>query len=113
MCPQIPVTQISTHPLRSVPSKWKGQILLVCRKCERKLKHSDAKPLKLKKALKKLAKGDSDPSLFHVISVGCMDLCPKDAITVCTQAQLAQTPPGLTILRDSEDVAELYRQSKG
>jgi predicted metal-binding protein len=104
--------QTPTTPLRFYPSHWKGQVLLVCRKCERKLKHSDAKPLKIKKSLKKLAKEDPNPTLLHVISVGCMDLCPKDAVTVCTQAQLAQTPPGLTIVRNAEDIAELYRQSK-
>jgi hypothetical protein len=101
------------HSLRLYPSKWSGPILLVCRKCEKKLKEADAPHrLKIKKSLKRLARQDADPHPIQVIATGCMDLCPKDAVTVCPLFQLNQAKPGLIILRTQEDVATLYKQCK-
>jgi predicted metal-binding protein len=104
-------TPVEPKKLRSYPAKWKGSPLLVCSKCQRKLKHSNHS-LKLKKALKSLAKTDPTPHRLHIISVPCMKLCPKGGITVCTQQQLATTPPTVTIVYTEEDAAELYRRSK-
>jgi predicted metal-binding protein len=102
----------SATNLRSYPARWKGLPLLVCSKCQRKLKGSAGHPLKLKKALKKLAKNDSEQTKLHVISVPCMKLCPKGGITVCTQEQFGETPPMVTILYTEDDVAGLYEQCK-
>ena len=103
---------LASEGLRVYPAKkWKGQALLVCGKCERKLKGSDD-AVKVKKVLKKLAKGDLEPVEIQVIRVGCMDLCPKRGVAVCTQAGLRMTPPGLNILWSKGDVRAMYEEVK-
>jgi predicted metal-binding protein len=86
--------------------------VLVCSKCQRKLKGSGDHPLKLKKELKKLAKNDPDRLKLHVISVPCMKLCPKGGVTVCTPQQFSQTPPTVTIVYTEADAASLYQICK-
>ncbi len=98
--------------LRVYPAKkWKGQALLVCGKCERKLKGSGSE-LKVKKVLKRLAKRELKPIDFQLIRVGCMDLCPRGGVAVCTQAGLGMMPPGLNILWSKWDVKELYERCR-
>jgi hypothetical protein len=99
----------STDSLRLYPSRFTGPVLLVCRKCEKKLKKSGT-PLKVKKSLKNLARRDADPNPIQTISTGCMDLCPKGAVTVCPPLQLTQTAPRLMILRTQQQIATLYEQ---
>ncbi len=98
--------------LRTVSSRFRGPALLVCRKCERKLRNSrdHQHVAKLRKTLKKIANSDAAGRRVHTIAVSCLKLCPKGAVTVCTQANLQQTPPTLTLIRTRQDVAELYRQ---
>jgi predicted metal-binding protein len=103
-----PATSLE-NPFRLYPSKWNGPVLLICRKCEKKLKKSGA-PLKVKKSLKRLARQDPNPHLIQVVPIGCMDLCPKGSVTVCPSHQLTQARPGLIILRTQEDIATLYEQ---
>ena len=101
--------------LRIYPAKkWKGQVLLVCGKCEKKLKRAaeHGHAMKLKKTLKRLVKKDEAPVPVHVIRVGCMDLCPKGGVAVCTQAELQRAVPGLSVVRTKEDVAALYAGCK-
>ncbi len=103
---------LSGTNLRSYPARWKGIPLLVCNKCQRKLKGSGGHLLELKKVLKKLAKDDPEQTKLHILSVPCMKICPKGGITVCTQEQFSQTPPAITVLYTEGDVAGLYQQCK-
>ena len=98
---------------RMYPARWEGPSILVCRKCEKKLKGSDDRPFgKLKKELKQLAKKDSVPHAVHVIATSCMKLCPKGGVAVCPPAQLAALHPMLTILWTAQDVAQLYEECR-
>lgn len=67
----------------SVP--WHGRILLACRKCQKKLKRNGNLPDlgKLKKTVKLYNREQRAEQRLHVINVPCMDLCPKDGVTVC------------------------------
>jgi predicted metal-binding protein len=98
--------------LRSYPGPWKGQLLLACRKCQKKLKHGRKKVgiSKLSKALKKRARHDENAPRLHVIEVPCLKLCPKGGVTVCTQRQLGQGK--CSIVRTNADVDALYKQTK-
>ena len=90
--------------LKSYSGPWKGEILLACGKCQRKLhKGEDAAGLgRLKKTLKR-----ARPRWF-VIKTPCLDVCPKDGVTVCTAAQV---PRGeFSILRTAEDLVALVQQ---
>jgi hypothetical protein len=76
--------------VRSFRAPWKGQLVLVCRNCQKKLKHAGKKNgiAKLGKALKKRARNGEDGLKLHLIEVPCLKMCPKGGVTVCTQRQL-------------------------
>jgi predicted metal-binding protein len=98
---------ISPEKIRSYRAPWKGQLLLVCRKCQKKLKHSGKRNrmAKLAKGLKRRSRHDDDGTKLHVIQVPCLKMCPKGGVTVCTQAQLALGE--CSIVRTKEDVEVL------
>jgi hypothetical protein len=87
---------------KTYPAPWEGQLILACRKCQKKLRGDpDLRPLaKLKKTVKRINKRYPEQTL-HIINVPCMDLCPKDGVTVCCPAR---APNRLSILRSAEDL---------
>lgn len=88
--------------LKSYPAPWQGELILACRKCQKKLKtDKDLQPLaKLKKTIKRHNKEHPDHAL-DVINVPCMDLCPKNGVTVCRPERDSSR---LLILRSGDDV---------
>jgi hypothetical protein len=99
--------------VRSYQGPWKGELLLVCRKCQKKLKHDGKKNgiAKLSKALKKRARHDENAPRLHVIEVTCLKMCPEGGITICTQRQLGRGE--CSIVRSKADVDMLYQQYQG
>ncbi len=96
--------------LKTHPAPWRGQLLLACGKCQRKLKRGkDTHRLgKLKKALGKRAKAAGNPVVLLIINTRCLKICPRDGVAVCTQAQIGL---GLcSILRSGTDADLLYSQ---
>ncbi len=91
---------------------WKGQLVLVCRKCQGKLKHAGKKNqlAKLKKVLKKRARQDEDGLRLYIADVSCLKMCPKGGVTVCTQRQLEDG--GCSIMRTGADVDALLLQCR-
>jgi hypothetical protein len=100
--------------LKTYPVPWAGKLILACRKCQKKMKGNagHAELARLKKTVKRIDKAikkadrrddtDRGASLLHVINVPCMDLCPKDGVTVYR--------PGcgrLSILRSAKDLESL------
>ena len=55
---------------------------------------------KLKKTVKRYNQENPD-RLVHVINVPCMDLCPKNGVTVCCPGR---DPSRLSILRSDGDL---------
>jgi predicted metal-binding protein len=102
----------SLEEVRSYRAPWKGQLVLVCRKCQGKLKHSGKKSglAKLAKSLKKRSRRDESGLKLHVIQVPCLKMCPKGAVTVCTQGQLARGE--CSIVRTAEDVEALLSSAQ-
>jgi predicted metal-binding protein len=101
---------MSSKVVRSYPAPWKGELLLACRKCQKKLKHDGKKNgiSKLSRALKKRARHDEGAPRLHVLQVPCLDMCPKGGVTVCTQRQLVRGE--CSILRSGADIDALYHQ---
>ena len=99
--------------VRSYPAPWKGELLLICRKCQKKLKHDGKKNgiSKLSKTLKKRARHDENSPRLHVLEVPCLKMCPEGGITVCTQRQLGRGE--CSIVRSRDDVDALYQQYQG
>lgn len=92
----------SPSSLRTYRMAWKGPLVLVCRKCLKKLRHSGPK-----KGLTKVSK-QLKQQQFHVIEVSCLKLCPKGAVTVCTQQQLGRNE--CSLVRTRADVDALIHQ---
>jgi hypothetical protein len=97
--------------LKSYPPTWEGDLLLACRKCQKKLKDEPGVRAlaKLKKTIKRHNKEHPGAGL-HLVSVPCMDLCPKGAVTICL---LANQPATLSILRKEDEIDALYRRGEG
>jgi hypothetical protein len=95
--------------LRTYRAPWKGQIVLVCRKCQKKL-HGGKKNriARLGKELKKQALQEEDGPRLRVIQVSCLKVCPKGGVTVCTQSQLARNE--CCIVRTPADLDALIGQ---
>lgn len=95
--------------LKSYPTTWEGQLVLACRKCQKKLKQDEQlhSLSKLKKTIKRHNK-EHPERLLHVINVPCMDLCPKDGVTVCCpgrdagQLSILRSPEGIRLLAGGE-----------
>ncbi len=102
----------SKDQIRSYPGAWKGQLVLSCTKCQKKLRKDDpGHPLgKLKKALKQCARRDEDKLRLRVIDIPCLKLCPKNGVTVCTQLQLGRGE--CSVLHTAEQAEQLYLACK-
>ena len=97
--------------LRNYPAPWKGQIVLACRKCRKKLKRDGKKNgvARLRKELKKRTRRNEDAQQLRVIEVSCLKLCPKGGVTVCTQRQLGDNQ--CCIVRSNADIDALVELS--
>ena len=95
-------------PMQSYPIPWRGQLVLACGKCQKKLKRS--KGAKLSKALKRRGRRDREGLKLRVVEVACLKMCPKGGITVCTQGQVGRNE--CSIVRNRADVDSLYEQCK-
>jgi hypothetical protein len=62
----------------------------------------------LKKTVKRRNK-EHPAAPFHLISVPCMDLCPKAAVTICLPGR---SPAMLSVLREEDQIEELYREKQ-
>lgn len=84
---------------------WEGELVLACRKCQKKLKHKPGKRslAKLKKTLQRAHAGATGRQL-HVINVPCMDLCPKGGVTICAASH---TPHQLSIIYSEQDLKRI------
>jgi predicted metal-binding protein len=98
-----------TNDSKTYPALWKGQVVLACRKCQKKLKgdHALRDLANLRKTFKRYNKQHPDEQL-HVINVPCLDLCPKDGVTVCNPAE---RPYRLAILRGEDGIEGLFGES--
>lgn len=86
------------RPIKRVKADWR-EVVLVCRKCSKKLKGGGFGvdgDQKLSKALRKAigAKGKGRRAGAAVIEVDCLDVCPKDAVVVVR----ASTPGEWTVV---------------
>ena len=99
--------------LRSYTAPWKGELLLVCTKCTKKLKKHDSPFANVRKWFKKRAKQDENGQIVRVIGVNCVKMCPKGGVTVATQQQLGREPAEVSIVRSESDLEALYADLSG
>jgi hypothetical protein len=94
-----------TKDAKTYAVPWSGELILACRKCQKKLKGDRELGglAKLKKAFKRYNKTHPESPLA-VLNVPCMDLCPKGGVTVCC---LVERPARLRILRSEDEIGGL------
>jgi hypothetical protein len=87
--------------IKTYPAPWEGDLILACRRCQRRLRKSGHEPAfaKLKKWLKKRSRKNASTPRLHLIEIPCQNICPKGGLVVCSQAQLAARPAGFSIIR--------------
>jgi|ERR1700733_4488137 hypothetical protein len=92
--------------LKLYPAPWDGQLLLACRKCQKKLKREKRlmELTKIKKAIKALNRQQS-AGMMHVLNIPCMGLCPKNGVTVCVPSRESGH---LVILQSEDDLERLH-----
>lgn len=93
------------RPIRRVRADW-TETVLVCRKCTRKLDGGFGKngATKLARLLRKTLNGKAGgrKARVGVVEVGCLDVCPKRAVTVvraATPGDWAVVPAGTPVRR--------------
>ncbi len=96
--------------LRGYKAPWRGELILACSKCQKKLKkrkHS-AGFASLKKWFKRRSKADNDAPEVRIVGIDCIKLCPKAGVTISTQHQLGATGREVSIIRSEADLEQLY-----
>ena len=92
--------------IKTAKTEWRD-VVLVCKKCSKKLKGGGFGPdgdRTLKKALRKYLKaGKGRKSELAVIETGCFDICPKNAVVAVNAAN----PKALLIVPVGADLFEV------
>ena len=94
--------------MKTFRAPWKGQLVLACGKCQRKLKRgNDEYGLsKLKKAFRVRRRESENRLGLLVINTPCLKICPKDGVAVCSRSQVGK---GLcSVLRSGTDIDTFY-----
>jgi flavoprotein len=87
---------------KTVPARW-TQAVFLCSKC---MKKQDRKELRreVRDALKAAGRKD-----IRVVACGCLDVCPKHAVTVARSGELALDAPRLHLLDNGNDADVLKK----
>jgi hypothetical protein len=97
---------IKSNTLSSYPTPWEGDLILACRKCQKKLKgNRTLRALaKLRKSIERLNRQHQETP-FHIVNVACMGRCPEKGVTICNTAWRTDR---LIILYGEEDIERVY-----
>ncbi|MGB4857993.1 MAG: hypothetical protein WBP11_01570, partial [Dokdonella sp.] len=86
--------------IESAAVGW-SELVFVCSKC---MKRQDREDLRgeLKRALKHAGHRE-----LRVVACGCLDLCPKEGVTIARGRDLAATPPLLRVLGVDDEIDDI------
>lgn len=101
----------SAGVLRIYRAPWKGELVLACKKCQRKIRKHDGPGAlgKISRWFRRRTKENPDAAPVRVIEIPCVKLCPKGGVTIFSQRQLAHQPSGVCIARSEEDLEAFYQ----
>jgi predicted metal-binding protein len=99
-----PATALPADLLAAKPT-WREDLVLVCRKCQKNSAGVDGKPLS--KWLRRELKSRGQGKRFRVVRVDCLDLCPKNAVTLLRGSDIGRSAKPLQVFRDGEDPQRL------
>lgn len=77
------------------------ELVFVCGKCMKRQDREDLRG-KLKRALKHAGHRE-----LRVVACGCLDLCPKDGVTIARGRDLALQPPALRVIGERDRVEDI------
>ena len=97
-------------PLRAYKAPWRGELILACTKCQRKLKKRKGTKAfaNIKKWFKRRGKSDEGGPDVRVVGIDCIKLCPKASVTIARQQQLGNVGGEVSIIRSEADLEGLY-----
>ncbi len=88
--------------LAAAKPTWQDDLVLVCRKCQKKRSDGvDGQPLG--KWLRQALKARGEGKRFRIVQVDCLDLCPKHGVTLARGAELGRLRKPLRVWRDNDD----------
>jgi hypothetical protein len=106
-----PLNSIKTAPpLRSYVAPWKGEIVLVCKRCQKRLRKSHRPPpfKRVKKWLRAKLREDTPETKFHIIEIPCQKICPKNGIVICGGSQLRANPVRLSVIYNGSQMRKFF-----
>jgi predicted metal-binding protein len=87
---------------RAKPS-WEGELVLVCRRCQKDLRRGiDGRYTKLSDWLPGALKRAGARKAFTVIECGCFDLCPKQGVALMRASEANSAKP-IRVYRGGEN----------
>ncbi len=98
--------------MTTYPTPWDTNLILACRRCQKRLRKTDNPPAfaKLKKWLKARARHEgAKKNPLHLIEIPCQKICPKAGVVVFSQPQLATHPASFSIIRNEAQMESFYR----
>jgi hypothetical protein len=102
-------TQKQAAGLKSYITPWKSEVILACKRCQKKLRKQRQPPefANLKKWVKTHSRKGKAKSAPHIIAVPCLKICPKGGIVVFSQSQLATSPARFSIISNGKQMEVL------
>lgn len=102
---------MSRHPVITVTRTPWREIVLVCRKCTRRLDGGFGRKCRqsLRSELNDALRASGRRRAVRVIEIGCVGLCPKGAVTVAN----ASRPGELLAVPKGADPGEVLRRLAG
>jgi ABC-type arginine transport system ATPase subunit len=98
---------------RSYPAPWKGEIILACKRCQKRLRKSrpSARFARLRKWVHAKVRKDKLSAPVHLVEIPCQKICPKNGIVVCNRAQLSEQPARFSIISSGRQMRRFCNAS--
>jgi len=94
----------TSRSLVCAKATWQSEVVFVCKKCMKKQRKGvDDEGTSLRKWLRRALKREGLGKSVRVIETGCLDLCPKQGITLLRGRDLADSAKPLRVLRKGDD----------
>lgn len=109
----------SRRSLQRAKATWQREAVFVCKKCMKKQRDGvDGEGTALRKWLRRALKRAGLGKSVRVVETSCLDLCPKQGITLFRGRDLADSSMPLRVLRNGDDpqilldwLADLHEKS--
>lgn len=104
----MPASGVSLPLMQAIDAPVTTALILVCEKCGKRLgtKHEDNVSRILASRLKQDAKRDFGKKAVRTVLTSCLDVCPKDRVTVAIVSTALDGPSARFIVIDPSDLED-------